>query len=99
MSKKTESYVHKDKTRKNNPDVGLSVYDKELPRKSKYDYDPHLDPQLIWTNKSEKTSFEVPIVSLLTQEKINPKQIINKYLKETKYQSTLDHFFDKLRKK
>ncbi len=95
MSKKTESYVHKDKKRKNNPDVGLSVYDKELPRKAKYDYDPHLDPQLIWTNKSEKTSFEVPIVSLLTQEKINPKQIINKYLKETKYQSTLNHFFDK----
>ncbi len=95
MSKKTESYVHKEKKRKNNPEVGLSVYDKELPRKSKYDYDPHLDPQLIWTNKSEKTSFEVPIVSLLTQEKINPKQIINKYLKETKYQSTLDHFFDK----
>ncbi len=95
MSKKTESYVHKEKKRKNNPEVGLSVYDKELSRKSKYDYDPHLDPQLIWTNKSEKTSFEVPIVSLLTQEKINPKQIINKYLKETKYQSTLDHFFDK----
>lgn len=95
MSKKTESYVHKEKKRKNNPEVGLSVYDKELLRKSKYDYDPHLDPQLIWTNKSEKTSFEVPIVSLLTQEKINPKQIINKYLKETKYQSTLDHFFDK----
>lgn len=95
MSKKTESYVHKEKKRKNNPEVGLSVYDKVLPRKSKYDYDPHLDPQLIWTNKSEKTSFEVPIVSLLTQEKINPKQIINKYLKETKYQSTLDHFFDK----
>lgn len=95
MSKKTESYIHKEKKRKNNPEVGLSVYDKALPRKSKYDYDPHLDPQLIWTNKSEKTSFEVPIVSLLTQEKINPKQIINKYLKETKYQSTLDHFFDK----
>lgn len=95
MSKKTESYVHKEKKRKNNPEVGLSGYDKELPRKAKYDYDPHLDPQLIWTNKSEKTSFEVPIVSLLTQEKINPKQIINKYLKEIKYQSTLDHFFDK----
>lgn len=37
MSKKTESYVHKEKKRKNNPEVGLSVYDKEFPRKSKYD--------------------------------------------------------------
>ncbi len=96
MSKKTDDYVHKSKSRKNNPDVGLSVYDKEIPRKSRYDYDPHLDPQLIWTSKSEKSSFEVPIVSLLTQEKIHSIKIINKFLKDTSYQATLEHFFKKM---
>ena len=29
MSKKTESYIHRNLTRKNNPEVGLSVYDKD----------------------------------------------------------------------
>ena len=96
MSKRTDDYVHISKTRKNNPDVGLSVYDKEIPKKSRYDYDPHLDPQLVWTSKSEKSSFEVPIVSLLTQEKINSKKIINNFLKDTSYQATLDHFFKKM---
>ena len=28
------------------------------------DYDPHLDPQLVWAGKKEHTSFEVPTVSL-----------------------------------
>ena len=96
MSKKTDDYIHKSKSRKNNPDVGLSVYDKEITKKSSYDYDPHLDPQLVWTCKSEKSAFEVPIVSLLTQEKINSKKIINNFLKDTSYQATLDHFFKKM---
>lgn len=40
------------------------------------DYDPHLDPQLVWAGKKEHTSFEVPIVSLHVHERIDPHTII-----------------------
>jgi adenine-specific DNA-methyltransferase len=41
-----------------------------------YDYDPHLDPQLVWAGKKEHTSFEVPTVSLHVHERIDPSTII-----------------------
>jgi len=40
------------------------------------DYDPHLDPQLVWSGKKEHASFEVPIVSLHVHETIDPRTII-----------------------
>ena len=41
-----------------------------------YEYDPHLNPQLQWTGKTERTFFEVPTVSLHVHEPIDPKTII-----------------------
>lgn len=72
-----ESYVHPDKQRVNNPPVGL-VTAKTDPGngKKRYAYDPHLDPQLVWAGKAERTSFEVPTVSLHAHERINPLTII-----------------------
>src|SRR5438132_4588103 len=40
------------------------------------DYDPHLDPQLVWAGKKEHSSFEVPTVSLHVHERIDPSTII-----------------------
>src|SRR6185437_4660902 len=40
------------------------------------DYDPHLDPQLVWAGKKEHISFEVPTVSLHVHERIDPRTII-----------------------
>jgi adenine-specific DNA-methyltransferase len=40
------------------------------------DYDPHLDPQLVWAGKKEHTSFEVPTVSLHVHETIDPRTIM-----------------------
>ncbi len=45
-------------------------------KKKKYQYDPHLDPQLQWAGKAEHTNFEVPTVSLHVHERIDPKRII-----------------------
>jgi adenine-specific DNA-methyltransferase len=45
------------------------------PRKE-LDYDPHLDPQLVWAGKKEHSSFEVPTVSLHVHERIDPYTII-----------------------
>lgn len=79
QAKSIEQYEHTDKERLNNPPVGL-VSDKTDTeygqKKKKYEYDPHLDPQLQWTGKTEHTSFEVPTVSLHVHERIDPKTII-----------------------
>ena len=40
------------------------------------DYDPHLDPQLVWAGKKEHTSFEVDTVSLHVHERIDPRTIM-----------------------
>src|SRR5712692_4128141 len=40
------------------------------------DYDPHLDPQLVWAGKKEHTSFEVHTVSLHVHERIDPSTIV-----------------------
>ena len=60
--KPIKQYNHKDKKRANNPPVGLVTpkTDPETGAKTKYAYDPHLDPQLVWAGKAEHTSFEVP---------------------------------------
>lgn len=76
--KPIEQYEHKDKERLNNPPVGLvdAHTDNGGQKKKKYQYDPHLDPQLQWAGKAEHTSFEVPTVSLHVHERIDPKRII-----------------------
>ena len=76
-TKPIHQYDHKGKKRVNNPPVGLvtSETDKETGKK-KYAYDPHLDPQLVWAGKAERTSFEVPTVSLHVHERIDPRTII-----------------------
>ena len=91
-----EQYTHNDKKRSYNPPVGLVTpqTDKDLPKK-KYSYDPHLDPQLIWSGKKENTSFEVDTVSLHVHERIDPITIIENVMKKQKYQQkTLFHYFE-----
>ncbi len=76
--KQIEQYDHKDKTRCNNPPIGLvrAETDPEGEKKT-YQYDPHLDPQLQWAGKVEHTSFDVPTVSLHVHERIDPYTLIN----------------------
>src|SRR5437879_10897354 len=72
--KRIEQYQHKGETRVNNPEVGLVDAALEPPEQKKtYAYDPHLDPQLQWAGKAERTSFEVPSVSLHVHERIDRK--------------------------
>ena len=72
-----EQYAHPDKQRPNNPPVGLvtPATDREGPKQA-YQYDPHLDSTLVWAGKAERTSSEVPTVSLHVHERIDPKTII-----------------------
>lgn len=72
-----EQYEHKAKQRKNNPPVGLVDAKSDATEgKKTYAYDPHLDPTLVWAGKAERTSFEIPTVSLHVHERIDPRSII-----------------------
>lgn len=85
QAKPIEQYEHSDKERLNNPPVGLVNKDTDKDtgqKKKKYEYDPHLDPQLQWSGKTEHTSFKVPTVSLHVHERIDPKSIIDTVKKE-----------------
>jgi adenine-specific DNA-methyltransferase len=72
-----EQYDHKGKKRANNPPVGLVDAKSDAAEgKKTYAYDPHLDPTLVWAGKAERTSFEVPTVSLHVHERIDPRSIV-----------------------
>jgi adenine-specific DNA-methyltransferase len=75
--RKIEHYTHVGKDRANNPPVGLVTpeTDRDAGNKS-YAYDPHNDPALQWAGKAERTSFEIPTVSLHVHERIDPRSII-----------------------
>jgi adenine-specific DNA-methyltransferase len=75
--KPIEQYDHKAKKRTNNPPVGLVDAKSDAAEgKKAYAYDPHLDPTLVWAGKAERTSFEIPTVSLHVHERIDPRSII-----------------------
>ncbi len=80
-----ESYTHSDSTRTNLPPMGLVKPENdpvEAPKK-RYEFDPHMDPQLQWAGKTERTSFEVPTVSLHVHERIDPRRIVDAVTKDT----------------
>jgi len=93
--KEIESYRHEDKERVNNPPVGLVTPDTDQDSgKKTYEYDPHLDPQLVWAGKAEHTSFEVPTVSLHVHERIDPRTIMETVRKRNGPKERQLTFFD-----
>lgn len=87
-----DSYSHKGKRRKNNPPVGLvtSATDK-MDGKTKYAHDPHIDPYLSWAGKKEGEEFEVQNISLHIHERIDPKRIVQSFLKKEKEKGKVEH--------
>lgn len=76
-------------TRKNNPPAGLApTYEVRERQTTRHNYDPHLDPQLVWSNKPglkakwdevwdpDKTAFDVDVVSLHIHERISTRAIL-----------------------
>ncbi len=95
-SESVDQYVHDYEQRTNNPPVGLVTpeTDKDMPKR-RYEYDPHLDPQLQWAGKKENSSFEVDTVSLHVHERIDPLTIIEKARKKQAFvQETLFRYFE-----
>ncbi len=70
-------FRHAEARRANNPPAGIaSTYEVRERAATRYAYDPHLDPQLVWAGKAEHTSFEVDVVSLHIHERISTKAIL-----------------------
>jgi adenine-specific DNA-methyltransferase len=82
LPKRTEDYRYPDK-RTNNPEAGLQSFDRRVPAKVRYEYDPHLDPQLVWASKAEHTSFDVDTVSLHIHERISTQAILKTVQRES----------------
>ncbi len=82
--KEIDSYDHKGAERVNIPQVGLvkPETDPDTGKRKSYQYDPHLDPQLQWAGKAERTSFEVPTASLHIHERIDPRRIVDSVRKQ-----------------
>jgi len=70
-----EAYRHEGDTRKDAVPGGLASYDTSKPKPKKYEYDPHLDPQLVWKEKAEHTYLEVSTVLLHIHKSIAPEAI------------------------
>jgi very-short-patch-repair endonuclease/DNA modification methylase len=72
-----KDFRHTEARRRNNPPAGVApTYEVRERQTQKYDYDPHLDPQLVWAGKAEHTSFEVDVVSLHIHERISTSAIL-----------------------
>ena len=75
--KSVNDFRHGATKRKNNPPAGLApTYERRERKTTKYQYDAHLDPQLVWAGKAERTSFEVNVAPLHIHEYISPKAIL-----------------------
>ena len=80
--KRVVDYRHEEADRPNNPPVGLAVHDIEKPVKRQFQYDPHLDPQLVWAGKVERPQFEVDGPSIHVHERISTAAILSVARKE-----------------
>jgi adenine-specific DNA-methyltransferase len=76
--KNVDDFRHSEARRKNNPPAGIApIYEVRERKTHTYVYDPHLDPQLIWSGKAEYTSFDVDVVSLHIHERISTRAILD----------------------
>jgi len=73
----TTDYRH-DATRLNNPPAGLAdIAPLPASGRTRYAYDQHLDPQLVWAGKAEHLTFDVETVPLHIHERIAPAALID----------------------
>ncbi len=94
-SREVEHYTHQGKERVNNPPVGLVTPETDSGETTKiYQHDPHLDPQLQWAGKQERTSFEIPTVSLHVHERMDPRTIVETVRKRSDDSQQLSLFSD-----
>ena len=85
-----EDYEHSMATRTNNPPAGLAHLDREETPVKTLSYDPHLDPQLIWAGKAERTEVEVAAPSIHVHEELSAQKIIDSVRRQRTQQPLFD---------
>lgn len=71
-----EGYEHSDAKRTNNPPVGLAHLDRDVTPTLRYEYDPNLDPQLVWAGKAERENFQIDAPSIHVHEELSARKIL-----------------------
>ena len=79
---RVDDYRHEGASRLNLPEAGIATQDRSVAEPQRYEYDPHLDPQLVWAGKAEHTSFEVDTVSLHIHERVSTEAIMRAVRRE-----------------
>lgn len=77
-----DDYRHEAASRLNVPEAGIATQDRSIAEKVTYEYDPHLDPSLVWAGRAEHTSFEVDTVSLHIHERVSTEAIMRAVRRE-----------------
>jgi adenine-specific DNA-methyltransferase len=72
-----ESHTHPSANRLNIPTRETAGFADDGIGKAIYDRDKSLDPQLVWKQKNDADTLEVPAVPIYVQEKVHPRHIID----------------------
>ena len=88
-----DSYTH-DETRTGIPKAAIGYTDNTPENTQTYSFDPHEDPKLDWTGKSEGETFDVPVMSIHEHERITPHKVIIPAMKKPEHERQLSLFPD-----
>jgi len=89
--KQVDDYRHKEPKRLNNPPAALAREDLDEVPTRKFDYDPHLPPELWWAGKDHSAQLEVEAPSIHIHERLSAEAIVRTAQKED---AQLDLFGD-----
>ena len=85
-----EDYEHSGAKRTNNPPAGLAHLDREETPTVTLSYDPHLDPQLVWAGKLERSEVDVPAPSIHVHEELSAQKIVGSVRRQRMQESLFD---------
>lgn len=90
MEVSVEDYEHSGASRTNIPPAGLAHLDREETPVKKLEYDPFLDPQLVWAGKAERTTVEIPVPSIHVHEELSAQKIMDSVRRQRTQASLFD---------
>jgi adenine-specific DNA-methyltransferase len=85
-----DDYEHSGAHRTNNPPAGLAHLDRDKTPTKTLQYDPHLDPQMQWAGKVERSIAEIPAPSIHVHEELSAQKIVGSIRKQRLQQSLFD---------
>lgn len=83
-------YEHSEAKRTNNPPAGLAHLDRDETPVRTLAYDPHLDPQFVWSGKAERDSVQVPAPSIHVHEELSAEKIVGSVRRQRTQQPLFD---------